>query len=105
MAVTKRNAEDPALPEQRRDNVMELDSILNQTQISQPSFLPIHSLMRNKKDCKNLKKTGGLRERVWKHNIVAELTSVPTGMKFRQLLRGDAEEARETCHPNINVEL
>ena len=103
VAGANRNAEGEALPKQRRmQEKAAISHLLNpptaaglgQGAGAIPSFLTSQRRTRRKKVGKMTTKKAALREHVRKYNVIAELANASSGLKFGQLIRGDAEAAK-----------
>lgn len=92
MAVEKVNVDGQAFQKQRRDNVMELNELMNKAPVVRPPMDVPEPRRKRKKTYKINKASGDLQDHVKKYNLVTDLHSVSPGMNFGQLLSGDAEE-------------
>ena len=104
VAAAKRNAVGEALPKQARTtSSMEISSLLNPKQTSAPMQVdraPIPQLVTRPCRQKSKKKANlkvrkiAIPEHVGKYEVLAELARAPSGLRFGQLIRGDAEAAK-----------
>ena len=103
VAAAKRNAEGEALPKQRctRDkaaipNLLKPPTAagLGQGAGAIPPFLTSQRRTRRKKAGKTTTKKAPLQEHVGKYNVIAELANASSGLNLGQLIRGDAEAAK-----------
>ena len=100
VAVTKRNANGEYLPKQHKTREeVAIPRLLNpsgpfgfQRNVLPPRTGPRRSYLK-KKSKKTSKKTS-LQEHVGKYNVISELANASSGLTFGQMIRGDADVAK-----------
>lgn len=93
VAMANMNAEGQGRLKQKRDNIMEIDLLVNKSLIFRPLLLFDTSDKKKGIVWRDKKAPDGFQDHMGKCDVVAELASAPSEMKFRQILRGHAGEA------------
>lgn len=105
LAAAKRIADGQLLEKLRRtlNETVQIRLLLNPEQTVQDPILRKKPTLRKTKKGRKAQKSGDIRERVGKYNLLDKLSRASSGLTFGQLDRGDAIDATQRIRKILKV--